>query len=1150
MRKVILFIIQLVLIFGKPLLSQEKPVIFNHLNEENGLPTIDITNDLLFDSYGMIWITTREGLVRYSGSAVKVFTSQRGNANSLPTNDVVHIAETKDKRLLIGTTNGFCAYDFLTERFKQYPKNNDNPELGPSNNYITGIDPEFNDRYWIKSQASFSLYDANTEKFRHFSSIEGYGDYFEKLTNHEIYLGKDNKFYLKILFDHIYLWENDTWKQLPVDTENDGVIYVNRQGLILYGNERLMVYDPSSGAAPSEWRFTNSNIKGIKEDHLGNVWMATQTEGIYIIQPRDRLILNHYTTNSTPPLPSNNFETVVATKDRLFFLLGKSEGVMIYNYDEGTFRKFKNDPTDPLSVSPLTSASVRVSQDHSGVYWLHSEGVDLNYFDFKQTKFSIIRNKPTDPFPMKGAVNRGVFASNHTSVWLGNNTALYRYDRVRNSFSAYASEIVNSILAEDENDVWVGSVTLRNYRYNQGDGSMKLIYDYRPEEGNQDKLPYWYVTYLKRTRDDTLWVCCTGGLGKLINKANGPNTEKFFAYRHNPNDSTTLPSNIPWHIHEDEKGLLWVSTINGLGVLNRKTGKFKQYKYNTKDPGSISTDNIKFVEQDHHGRYWVATEGGGLCLLDEKTDKFTTFTTNDGLPTNTIYSILKDNNNRFWMSTKRGISSFHPDSMVFTNYYVTDGLQGNGFNIQSFWKNETTGEMLFGGSGGFNIFHPDSLAKSTFQPPLYITNLKISNHTIVPGKVEGQRQILEKTILETEKIKLRYNENSIYFEFAALHYSAPENIIYQYRLEGFDEQWIRTTNKLPFANYTNLSPGRYTFRLKATNCDGIWMDYERTLSVYIRPPFWKTWWFYLALAIAIFMGIRGFMMFRERQLRLDKLKLQRQLEQGKKEIEEKIKEVEQHEEEIRRRDIAEQEQKWHNQGMVKFTDILSRNKENINELLNKVLNQLIDYLGADTGAVFLFEENENDPENSNLIMAESYGLNREALQQTTFLPGESLVGACFKDRATKVITDIPEKYVKISSSIGELKPKTLLLVPIQQEDLILGVIEIGLLTDIEPYKVHFVEKLAESVAGYIFITRSSQKLKELIYRANIQSEEMKAQEEELRQNLEEMHATQEEAHRREQMLVEQAKAFAEKEAELLRQIKEVKAKYAKPDKKS
>jgi signal transduction histidine kinase/DNA-binding response OmpR family regulator len=283
--------------------------------------------------------------------------------------------------------------------------------------------------------------------------------------------------------------------------------------------------------------------------------------------------------------------------------------------------------------------------------------------------------------------------------------------------------------------------------------------------------------------------------------------------------------------------------------LDRKTEKFKQYKYNPKIPNCISSDNVKFVNQDYKGRIWVATEGGGLCLLDKKTNSFKTYTTSDGLPSNSIYGILSDENNRFWLSTKKGISTFHPDSMVFTNYTVADGLQANAFNIQSFCKNPLTNELFFGGPGGFTQFHPKQITKSSYIPQVYFTSLKIGNQPVNPGNWKDNREILKKAIIKTDSIELKFSENSISLEFVSLHYSAPENIKYRYLLDGFDENWSLTNNKQNYANYTNLPVGKYVFRLQASNCDGIWNTYEKKLFIKIVPPWYKTTWFRILLTL-------------------------------------------------------------------------------------------------------------------------------------------------------------------------------------------------------------------------------------------------------------------------------------------------------------
>lgn len=855
--------------------AQQKQVLFNHLTENNGLPTNDVTGNVLEDSYGFMWFCSGEGLCRYDGGNIKVFQNERNNPNSLSSNNVISICETLDKRLLIATSEGLCIYNMLTESFSTLYPNSEKPNDGPLRLHIDDVIPEKNNRFWIVYLNDFSLLDLNTGKFRHFSRQDGFDQKFEALNIFKIYRGQDDNFYLAVENDHIYKWENEKWEKMLIQTGSDFSLFVDKHGLLLLGDKDFSVMDAGLNfdAPVSAWNFTQSKIVSIEQDFYGNIWAASANDGLFIISPRTKQVLQHFSDKTSPFIPSNQIERIFILEKHLFVLLAKGSGLLHYQPLSNSFVHYKHNPTDANSISPLTSKYTTLNIDKSGVIWVKPEINGIDFFDLEQSKFSILRNKITDPYPIQGAINRGVYASNKTSIWLGNDKAIYRYDRTNQSFVTFPHSLINTIYAKDENDIWIGGSQLINYRYNNG--SLIKKKEFKSVESDKTSLSHWYVNYINKTRDGKLWVCTAGGFGELVDNAADGGNGIFRNYFYDPNNTESLPGRLVWHFHEDEKGLLWVSTQSGLGVLDRKTDLFQQYKHNPKDQYSLSSDNVKFVSQDLHGRIWVATEGGGLCMFNNKTNKFITYTVSDGLPSNTIYGILTDEKNCFWLSTKKGICTFHPDSMKFTNYYVSDGLQANSFNIQSYCKNNATNELLFGGPGGFTIFQPNNISQSRYNPQIYITSLKIGNQIVIPGIWKNKRKILTKTILETDTLRLKYNENSISLDFASLHFSAPENIQYQYKLEGFDTEWKPTDNKRNYAIYTNLSDGKYTFRLKATNCDGVLSSKEQTLYIQIAPPWWKTLWFRIIVLIVLIIAIGWGFIIRIASLEKAKIRLKK-----------------------------------------------------------------------------------------------------------------------------------------------------------------------------------------------------------------------------------------------------------------------------------
>ena len=316
-------------------------------------------------------------------------------------------------------------------------------------------------------------------------------------------------------------------------------------------------------------------------------------------------------------------------------------------------------------------------------------------------------------------------------------------------------------------------------------------------------------------------------------------------------------------IIEDKDGDLWIGTWGGLSRLTKENRelaltnpssiKFICYRY-IEGPSRIkglSDDRIVSAYEDGAGNLWFGTYGGGLNKLPymEKNSanlRFENYNLDDGLASNIIYAVQGDKNDNIWLSTDNGLTLLDPKRNIVRNYNVQDGLQGNQFFWGASFKG-TDGELFFGGTNGFNSFHPEELKINAHVPPVFITNFQIFNKSV---SANDQRSPLKKSIESTKEIELSYSQNVFSFEFTALDFTAPNKNRYKYFLEGFDKSWIQSGNRR-FVTYTNLDPGEYTFKAAGSNNDGIWNEAGASIKIKILPPFWRTWWFVLLGSILL-----------------------------------------------------------------------------------------------------------------------------------------------------------------------------------------------------------------------------------------------------------------------------------------------------------
>ena len=290
------------------------------------------------------------------------------------------------------------------------------------------------------------------------------------------------------------------------------------------------------------------------------------------------------------------------------------------------------------------------------------------------------------------------------------------------------------------------------------------------------------------------------------------------------------------------------------------------------------TQDVNSFYESPDGTAWVGTWQGGLSHYNVETRKIKTYTRNDGLSSMSIQSILADEkNNCLWLSTFDGLTRFNLKTEQFNNFSIADGIQGQLFSDGSFLKT-STGLFVFGGSNGITIFNPDASIQTSVPPKVFLTDLKLFNRSILPGK----NSILKKPIYETEHLTLPHNKNNISIDFIAIHYSDPAKNRYSYKLENYDNEW-RNAGDQHEAFYPNLPPGEYTFRVKAANNNGVWNEKGATLKITVNPPWWRTTWAYILYGILflalLFAANRH---LRKRILRKEREKARaRELEQAK-----------------------------------------------------------------------------------------------------------------------------------------------------------------------------------------------------------------------------------------------------------------------------
>ncbi len=416
--------------------------------------------------------------------------------------------------------------------------------------------------------------------------------------------------------------------------------------------------------------------------------------------------------------------------------------------------------------------------------------------------------------------------------------------------SSLSSNNVHALEEDQFGNIWIGTFLGGLNRYNRQDGKIEYIPLNPSVEEMEENVYSKSLFSLFTDSRERMWVGSIGGL--YLREREGADFEIW-----NPD---IFRNNFVYHIEEDYKGNIWVGTYDQ-GVFRINTDMTVN-NYRSGSNHNILSDRIIFILIDGEDFIWFGTSEGGLLKYSFRADSFVTYTEADGLPNNTVYAITKSKNGRLWLSTNKGISTFDANEEIFMNYSENDGLIGNQFNFKS-GLCTSSGIMYFGAVNGLTYFDPSLIGIDEQQPAIHFTDLKIFNNSVQIGN----ENILSKHINFEDEIRLKYKHKVFSIDFVALNYAAPKNVQYAYYLEGLENQWNYVGNKRS-ATYTNLSPGKYVFHLKAANEKQFATASERTLFVHILPPFWLSVWGFILYGILIagsIVMVFRFSMIRQRE---------------------------------------------------------------------------------------------------------------------------------------------------------------------------------------------------------------------------------------------------------------------------------------------
>lgn len=727
------------------------------------------------DSRGYIWIGTNEGLNRYNGFEIEVYKSDKYKKGSIVNNYILSLQEDNSNNLWVGTNKGISKINLKTDEITNFECD----ENGNPFYKVRSILLTERGTLIVITQKNVYLYDEKNNKFT------------VALHEQEIFKTED---IVDIKEDKSSnIWVGTTKSLIKVDR--------NTKEIIQY-------YSDDSGSI-----IKDDKINSILIDKENNIWVSTSNNGLIKVIIKEgesnEIIRYYHDENDSTTIPSNTTKSMIEDNNGALWI-GTDAGLCKY-LGNGKFYTYYSNFNDN---SLLDDNIYSLMQDSTGLIWVGTY-TGINIFE-PNNKIIQYKSDPLNDNSLSSNIIQGVYEDDNGLLWIGTkNRGINIMDKDNNKYTRiYAGEGKNhlssnmiKVITGNKDTVWVGT----DYGLNQIDRKTLNIKKYTTEDGLLDDS----IESLLVDREGNLWIGTENGINILDNK-----TGKIKDKTKNMLENVVSDMHIQ-EIYEDSEGIFWLGTyIQGSLIrLDAETRKCKVYKIlDSETKEEIST--IKCIAEGKDNILWIGTSEG-LIKFDKKNGTSIKYTDEDGLCNNTIHGLLIDDDGNPWVSTNNGISKFDLSKNEFRNLSKAEGLQSNEFNDKSYFKT-SDGSFVFGGIKGLNIFDPSEAEE------LYTDyNPKVTFEEFI---------VMNEKYKDINNLKFSYSQNDIEIRYFTPQYKN-NNLRFYYKLDGITDNWVSTTSNEVVFN--KLSPGKYTFRIKAISQNGT-MGEEYKVNFTIKPPVWKS----------------------------------------------------------------------------------------------------------------------------------------------------------------------------------------------------------------------------------------------------------------------------------------------------------------------
>lgn len=836
-----IFVSAFCLLTFKKGLGQTQQIRFN-LVEGAGEVSLGKINAITQDPNGYMWFAdmTKSCITRYDGYRMVSFRHDPINPNSLAGTYPETITADMEGNIWIGFYGmGLDRYDPVTETFTHFRHDRNNPH-SLSNDTVTALLMDKQGTLWVGTYGGMDRFDPKTGRFHNYSHRPN--DSTTLTSNRVRALYEDRK----------------------------GTIWVGTGMVWDYNDEGgLNRFDKATGKftrylhdSKNPQTLSNNKVRAIFEDSKGNFWIGTAGHGLHTMDRKTGTFKQH-------AFNSANLRALSGPEVK------------------------KSDKSEHITF---------ITEDVTGAIWIGTYGSGINRYD-PLTGNAIHYSNQEDDGEFNDNSAWCIYTSRDGVIWLGTNEGnLYRIDPLRKNIPyVEVGSAVQAIHEDRWGNLWLG--TTSGIVKNDRDGNLAHVF--RPNSTHVGTKYGYSIHIVESSTSNILWL--TFG-GKLMRFDRGKNS--FVPFENQSAAGKTLADKYVTTIVKDRKGLLWIGTSSGIYLLNEVSGELKAFTTHT-DSINIRINNVYSILEDKSGDIWLAAiYGGGVHRFRHRTGKFEYHTV--GAMVNCLYedsrgtvwagtanglyqfkqnpggfslhnipgyllnfidikNIIEDDDKNIWVSSRSGIFKPSVHHAGIMNLGKNQGLHSS--TLSKAACKRRSGELLFGDANGYYSFLPNQLSKNLQPPQIIITDFKISNQQVKPGK--GCQ--LELPIEQTSNIELAHNENTFSFDFAGIHYSSPSENIHLFMLEGHEDTW-RNAGTEHSAHYFNLPAANYKFKVKSVSSDGMWA--MRTIDILIVPAWWNTWWFRITAGFCIALilyGIIRWWLNQKFRLQLERFEKEKQL---------------------------------------------------------------------------------------------------------------------------------------------------------------------------------------------------------------------------------------------------------------------------------